>query len=121
LLSRSEGRFAVASPLCRLVVTANQMQKAAVLRLVLESYEPFVRFRERLIATNLAQIAAQQTKTLLGLNAHHEDIKDTLLSLGTYSNALITEGGGRYRPWEEASENPLEALLQACTDTAAAE
>src|SRR3972149_5686938 len=53
-LLHTAGKFSVASPLCRLVVTANQMQKAAVLRLVLESYRPFVVFRERLVATNLA-------------------------------------------------------------------
>lgn len=97
------------------------MQKAAVLRLVLESYRPFVVFRERLVATGMAQTAAQQTQVVLDLDAHREEIYDTLVSLGTYSHALVTEGGGRYRPEEAAIENPIEALTQACRDAASSE
>ena len=121
LLSHDAGKYSVASPLCRFVVTPNQMQKAAILRLVLESYEPFVIFRERLVATTLAATAAQQTKAALDLGAHREGIKDTLVSLGTYSHALVTEGGGRYRPEENPFENTLEVLAQACRDASAAE
>lgn len=120
-LVRTEGKFSAVSPLCRFVVTPNQMQKAAVLRLMLESYAPFVRFRERLVATDLAQEAARQTKTILDLKAHPEDVKDTLVSLGTYSNALSTEGGGRYRPDEGAYENALDTMLQGCREAASAE
>lgn len=121
LLSSDAGKYLAASPLCRLVVSPNQMVKAAVLRVVLESYVPFVVFRERLAATALAATAAKQTKTVLGLNAHHEEIKDTLVSLGTYSQALVTEGGGRYRPEGSPSENTLEILTRACSDATAGE
>src|SRR6266850_7243297 len=81
LLSLEGGRYSVASPLCRFLMTANQDQKATVLRVLLESYRPFVTFRERLVATTLASTAAQQTKVALDLNAHREAIKDTLISL----------------------------------------
>jgi hypothetical protein len=120
-LSENTGKFSVASPLCRFIVTANQMQKAAVLRVMLESYEPFIIFRERLVATGLAATVGQQTKVALDLAAHREGIKDTLISLGTYNHTLVTEGGGRYRPEETLSENPLETLAQACSNATAAE
>lgn len=121
LLSHGAGKYSVTSTLSRFLVTPNQMQKAAVMRVVLESYEPFIMFRERLVATVLASTAAQQTKAALGLDAHREVIKDTLVSLGTYSHALVTEGGGRYRAENEPFENALEILAQACRDAAAAE
>lgn len=121
LLTHNAGRYVPSNPLCRFLVTPNQMQKAAVLRVLLESYKPFVVFRERLVATTLASNAAQQTKVALDLNAHRENIKDTLVSLGTYSHALITEGGGRYRPETNPTENLLEIVAQGCQDAAAAE
>jgi hypothetical protein len=121
LLASSSGHHSVGNPLCRFLVTPNEMQKAAVLRVLLESYEPFVVFRERLVATSLAATAAQQTKVTLDLDAHRESIKDTLVSLGTFSHSLVTEGGGRYRPEEDPFEHTLEALSQACKDQAGAE
>jgi len=121
LLSHGTGKYSVASPLCRFAVTPNQMQRATILRILLESYQPFVIFRERLVATTLVATAAKQTKVALNLDAHHEAIKDTLISLGTYSHALVTEGGGRYRPEDNSSENLLEVLALACGDAAAAE
>jgi hypothetical protein len=120
-LSKDGTKYEVASPLCRFLSTPNQMQKAAVLRVLLESYTPFVVFRQRLEATELAAQAAQQTKTLLDLDAHREEIKDTLVSLGTYSHALVTEGGGRYRPEGEPAGNPLQALLASAQDATSAE
>lgn len=115
------GKYSTASPLCRFIITPNQMQKAAVMRVVLESYQPFVMFRQRLVATAIAATAAQQTKAALKLDAHREEVKDTLLSLGTYSHALVAEGGGRYRAEENPFENTLEILAKACKDAAAAE
>lgn len=121
LLTHNSGRYAAASPLCRMVVTRNMMQKAAVLRVVLESYEPFVVFRGRLKATDFVSQAAQQTKQALDLDAHRDTIKDTLVNLGTFSHALDTEGGGIYVPAEGPLENSLLAIAQGCKDIAAAE
>jgi hypothetical protein len=51
LLEEQSGDFRVASPLCEFVATPSEVQKAAVVRVLLESYEPFVAFRERLTVT----------------------------------------------------------------------
>jgi hypothetical protein len=120
LLSEDQGVFAVSSPLCEFLATPSETHKAAVLRILLESYEPFVVFRERLQITN-ASSAAQETKVVLDLDAHREGIKDTLISLGTYSGALLTEGGGHYRLGNPSEPNPLETLAAGAADLAAAE
>lgn len=121
LLSKASGKYETDSFLCRFFVTANQMQKASVMRIVLESFDPFVVFRERLMSTGNASNAAQQTKVALNLDAHKEAIKDTLISLGTYSHALVTEGGGRYRQEDEPAQNILETVAKGCRDAVAAE
>jgi hypothetical protein len=121
LLAHDASKYTVESFLCRFLVTPNQSHKAAVLRLVLESFAPFVMFRERLVATGAVSTAAQQTKAALSLDAHREEIKDTLISLGTYSHALVTEGGGRYRSAETSMDNTLECMAQACSEAMSAE
>jgi hypothetical protein len=120
-LSENASKFSVASPLCGLLLTPKLKQKAAALRVVLETYEPFTTFRYRLKATEFAHQAAQQTKVALDLDEHRDVIKDTLISLGTYSGALGTEGGGVYVSTDDAVENHLLSLAQSCRDTAAAE
>lgn len=114
-------QYEPANPLVMFISTPDEKRKAALLRIMLESYEPFVVFRERLLATNSADTAAQQTKTLLDLDAHREEIKDTLISLGTYTSAIISQGGGRYRISDHKIENPLLALADAANDQASAE
>jgi hypothetical protein len=105
--------------LCRF--TSLPDQKAAVLRLVIESYRPFVVFRERLLSTADVSLASKQTKTLCRLPAHYDEVRDTLISLGTYSHALITEGGGNYQLETGPADNMLQTLAIGCTDLAAAE
>jgi hypothetical protein len=90
LLSSTSTAFKVASPLRRF--TSIPDQKAAVLRNVIESYRPFVVFRERLVSNSDVTQASTQTKTLCGLPAHRDGVKDTLISQGTYARALVTEG-----------------------------
>jgi len=121
LLEVNGGNYSPTSPLCVLLMTPDLALKAAILRIVLESYEPFLIFRKRLKATELAATAAQQTKTTLALTAHRDEIKDTLVSLGTYSHALRSEGGGRYEPSELPVGNHLLKTAQGCADVAAAE
>lgn len=121
LLRESAGRYSPASPLCRALVTANQQRKATALRIVLEDYAPFLRFRERLMATGDATTAAQQVRQLLDLSSHHGEVKETLLSLGQYSQALLAEGGGVYRAREDAAEYELNALAEGCASDVAAE
>lgn len=97
LLRKSGTNYSVGSPLCRFLATSNQPVKAAILRIVIEAYEPFTVFRARLETTLDLNIAARQTKSQLALGASREEVKETLISLGTFSQALLPDGGGRYR------------------------
>jgi hypothetical protein len=119
LLTKHANTYRSTSPLCR--YTLNAEQKAAVLRVALEAYEPFNKFRERLVSTADVSIAARQTKTLCGLTADRDEVRDTLLSFGTYSHALVTEGAGNYQLEVGAFANHLQVLSAACTDLMAAE
>ncbi len=121
LLANSGGTYSTASPLCRFLATTALSAKAAALRVVLEDYEPFHFFRLRLAATASTTDAAKQTKARFDFSEHHEAIKDTLISLGTYTHALVAEGGGRYLPAEASSGNAMDDLLAGCADAAAAE
>lgn len=113
--------YSVDNPLCPFVATPDASQKSAVLRILLESYLPFITFRLRLIASGSASTSAWQTKVGLDLAAHRDEIKDTLLSLGTYSNALIDRAAGQYTPSEFPFQNPLMELVRGCEIETAAE
>jgi hypothetical protein len=121
LIKKSGNRWVTANVLTSFFSAPIEAQKAAALRIVLETYLPFLIFRDRLTATNSADDAARQTKTLLDLQAHREEIKDTLISLGTYAGAISSQGGGRYTNSREPFENELEKLASACSDLVAAE
>jgi hypothetical protein len=120
-LQKSGAAWVNLSMLSRLVSTFGQKQKSAVLRIVLESFEPFLVFRQRLVDTGDAIAAARQTKAALDLDAHPEEIKDTLVSLGSYAQALVGSGGGQYAPVDQAFLTPLTDLAGACADLAAAD
>jgi hypothetical protein len=119
LVSQTANDFAAISPLCRF--TAIPEQKAAVLRILIESYRPFSIFRERLVASSDLKTAAQATKSLCTLTAHRDVVKDTLISLGTYSRALVPEGGGNYQLEAASLLNALQTIAMACTDITMAE
>ena len=121
LLQKQGARFEVASPFCRLVASPSLRHKAQILRVILEGYQPFVTFRERLISTLDAETAAQQTRAVLDLDAHRDEVMNTLVSLGTFAQALNSEGGGTYAPADKSAHNVLEGLASACGDIAAAE
>jgi hypothetical protein len=121
LSTTSSGAYLAASSMCLFFATPEVTQRAAALRVVLESFRPFQVFRERLVATGDTSSAARETKTLLALSAHREDIKETLVSLGTFSQALLVEAGGKYRPHAAGLANDLDVLAQACNDAASAE
>jgi hypothetical protein len=119
LLSHNAGTYTTVSPLCRF--TAIPEQKAAVLRILIESYRPFTIFRERLLATADLNGAAQATKVVCTLPAHRDVVKDTLISLGTYSRALVPEGGGNYQLEAASLVNALQVIASACKDVVTAE
>lgn len=119
-LSHTASVYRILSPLCRLV-SASENQRASILRIILEAYEPFTFFRERLHVAASVTEAARQTQVTLDLTARHDVIKDTLVSLGTYSQALTVQGGGRYSSTTVPIENQLQAIANVCTDIIAAE
>jgi hypothetical protein len=119
LLTENAANYTIASPLCRF--TAIPDQKAAVLRIVIESYRPFTVFRERLVATADITLAARHTKTVCQLTAHRDEVKDTLISLGTYARALVTEGAGNYQLEAGPLSNALQVVALGCTDIVTAE
>ncbi len=121
LIKKSGDRYKPDSPLIKFICTPDVSKKAALLRIMLESYLPFIHFRERLLATGSADTAAQQTKTILGLDSHREEIKDTLISLGTYAKAILAKGGGKYVLTDEKLANQLHEIAESCDDLAAAE
>lgn len=101
-------RYEPHSLLCRLLRTPHERERVAILRIVLESFEPFLVFREELEITKDPAEAARRTKTKLALDSHREDIKDTLLSLATYSGALKAGQGNSY----ERDTDGMQRLLQ---------
>lgn len=95
-------------PYAEYLVTSIPNHKATILRLVLEHYRPYKIFKFRLGITENVQEAANQVRALFSINAHRNDIASTFVSLGTYTNSLVSEGAGRY---QEAGEPQEEYLL----------
>lgn len=120
-LVRNMLEFDTLNHLCQLFVTPSENQKAAVLRIQLESYKPFLLFRDRLVITGRADTAARQVKDLLDIDEHWGKIKDTLISLGTYSHALTSPGGGVYKPAGKIPEDALLLLVSGCQERVYAE
>jgi hypothetical protein len=121
LLQLSTSGYTAIGPLARPLASPDEIQRASALRIIVESYSPFLHFRDRLSAAPSASAAAHQVKTLLDLDAHRDVIRDMLLSLGTYSQALRTEGGGRYRASEDALQNALVTVAGGIADMVRAE
>lgn len=120
LIKENNGTFAPLSPLCKLLRTPQEKERAAVLRITIESFEPFQIFREELEATADASIAATRTKARLDLDCHREEIKDTLVSLATFSGALIVSHGNNYERDNKSMSNLLLELAEGSGEEAAA-
>jgi hypothetical protein len=117
----AQGKYVTKSSLCRFLSSRDQAVKSTVLRVVLETYPPFISFRERWLATADLAKAANQSCQLHGLSLHRDAMKETLVSLATFAGVFLTSGGGRYELADETQTNPLAAMSQACKDTASAE
>ncbi|MBO6756491.1 MAG: hypothetical protein JJ902_09210 [Roseibium sp.] len=120
LLSENNGVYSPASSLCKLLRTPQERERAAVLRVTIESYEPFQVFREELEATADASTAATRTKAILDLACHREEIKDTLVSLATFSGALTVSHGNTYERDNKSMSNLLAELATGSGEEAAA-
>ena len=108
------GYYSVSSYLAKKLVTAiSDDQKAAIMRLILEQYQPYKVFKTRYCFTRSIEQACKQTKILCSLTANERDIKNTLISIATYAKALKSEGANLYSFGEEENIYPLiESSLQ---------
>lgn len=120
LLDPTKDSLKELNPICRLLRTPHDKQRAAVIRIVLESYDVFTVFLEELQASGDPSAAAIRTKTRLQLNAHREDIKNTILGLSTYSGALIAGHGGQYQRDTDSFSTLVLELAAGAADQAAA-
>lgn len=80
----------------KLVTATTDDQKAVVMRLILEQYEPYVTFKTRYGFTKSIELACRQTKILHSMTSNERDIKNTLISIATYAKALKSEGANLY-------------------------
>lgn len=107
LLQEDIDQFSTKSHLSRFLRTPQDNEKAAILRVTIEAYESFMVFREELEATKNVTDASQRTKVKFELDCHREQLKETLLSLATYSVALTAGQGNTY----ERDARGLTALI----------
>lgn len=85
------------SLLARLLVsTKNDSHKAAVMRLILEQYEPYITFRTRYIYTGSVESASRQVKVFYNMSSNYKDIKNTIISIATYANAMRSDCANQY-------------------------
>lgn len=115
------GVFVPASQCTVFLCTASRESKAAVLRYVLEQYEPYRTFKTRLALTGVVGEAATQSKALHQVGAHRQVVMTTFIDLGTYAQSLVSEGGGLYRPREDDPKSFLQILNKVMQDRATAE
>jgi hypothetical protein len=120
LLAEANESFSVASPLAAFLSTARPDISMAALRVALETHPAFRLFRSRLAQGADGSTAARHTKATLALEGHRDEIRDTLVDLGTYTHALEVVGGGQFRAHTEPALNALQVLAEASDDSAAA-
>ena len=100
LIARDEttGYYSSKSFLARLIVTSrNDNHKAAIMRLVLEQYEPYITFKSRYIFTNSIELACKQVKTLYSMTSGYKDIKNSIINIATYTKSMINDGASSYK------------------------
>lgn len=98
ILANSDGTYDSNSFLARLMVSSrNDSHKAAIMRLILEQYEPYVKFKVRHSFTDSMDLASKQIKTMFSMSSSYKDIRNTIINIGTYSRALINDGANSYK------------------------
>ena len=101
-------KYKIKSILARKLVTASSdNQKAAIMRIILEQYEPYNVFKTRYEYTKSIELACSQTKILFEMDSNERDIKSTLISVATYAKALKSEGASLYSFIEEDNNETL--------------
>ena len=85
------------SYLARLMVSSrDDNHKAALFRLVLEQYEPFVTFKTRYSFTSSVDLACKQVKSMYSMSCEYKDIRNAIINIATYSKAMINDGASSY-------------------------
>jgi hypothetical protein len=89
----------------------------------LENFEPYCVFKQRLAVTELAARAAEQVKLIFNLTPHRDEIRDTFISLGTFTQSLITEGAGLFKvvDYESPKADFLHVVAEVAADRGLAE
>ena len=96
--SPAPGFYCSMSHLGKLIVSSrNGDNKAAILRLVLEQYEPYITFKARFTYSGSLDTAAKQVKSLYSMSSGYKDIKNTIINIATYAKAMINDGAGSYK------------------------
>ena len=102
----------------KLVTAISDGMKAVYMRMIIEQYEPYRKFKERYEYTASIEMACRQIKILYSMQTNERDIKNTLISIATYANALISKGAGLYSFTEESQASCLlEISLKECALT----
>lgn len=92
------GFYSSTSFLARLIVSSrNDNHKAAIMRLVLEQYEPYITFKARFSFSGSIDLACKQVKTLYSMSGSYKDIRNAIISIATYSKAMINDGASSYK------------------------
>lgn len=98
IVINSDGTYGSDSFLARLIVSSrNDDHKAAIMRLVIEQYEPYIKFKMRYLFTGSLELASKQIKAMFSMSSTYKDIKSTFIDIGTYSRALINDGASTYK------------------------
>lgn len=93
----SKGLYKSDSSLARLLVSSrSDDHKAAIMRFTLEQYVPFIDYIDRFTFTQNVELASKQIKALHCMSAHARDIKNTIISVGTYAKVIKSEGANSY-------------------------
>lgn len=103
--------YSILSPLARLLVTATQDDhKAALMRIILEQFEPFETFRTRFAITQNIDIACSQTRAIYSLAGNERDIKSTIISMATYAKVLKRESASTYTFFQGEKNDHLQYI-----------
>ena len=98
----------------RLLATATQDEhKAALMRIVLEQYEPFETFKVRYAITQNIEQACKQIKKLYSMSSGERDIKQTIISVATYAKVLKRTGTNTYVFSQETETDYLQYIEDA--------
>jgi hypothetical protein len=111
-------QFVPRVPYACYLVSSKPDQKAVVLRFLLEDYRPYSFFKARLDVVQDVMRAAQETKVFLNITADKDEIKDTLISLGQYTQSIESAGAGIFNvaPLVHRDAPFLRVLQQVVSD-----